>query len=281
MPSARVPTGSLASFVGAAVAALLATGMMSQPAEAAERSYRATDVLGRVALFRTVGVRPRQLVRALIRVGSFERRVNPRGVRRGLRRGVLRVHIPRSAARRLAARKRIRRASMPRLRIRYEVRTPSPPAEVGGIVSGFETGDFSEFVGASAWTGDVAVTADRAYEGEHSAKGIFTGGASGAMRTWYSVDWRPGTEAWYGLALLVADASDYCYWNPLRWDNYKTYGGSGDVGGLTIERGRLSLMSSRYGDSERELVDGARLPEGRWVWLEVHQRFAGTEGEAL
>ncbi len=281
MPPAHVPTVLTVRAIAAAAAllAVLAALLPAAPAQAAERSYRATDISGRSALFRTVGVRPGQVVRARLRVGAFMRRVNLRGVRRGFRRGRLRVHFPRGMQRRLRA----RRVRAPRLRIRYAraSRPSSPGPDVGGVVSGFERGDFSEFLGASAWAGDVSVTAERSYEGSRSAKGVYRGGESGAMRTWHPVDWRTGSDVWYGVALYVPDASDYCYWNPLRWDNYKTYEGSGDVGGLTIERGRLSLTHSRYGGTERRLVDGGRIPEGRWVWLEVHQRFAGADGAAL
>jgi hypothetical protein len=265
-----------------AVLLVLAASVAVTPARAGERSFRATDLSGRSALFHTVGVRPARVVRAQIKVGRFDRRVSLRGVRRGFRRGRLRVHVPKAIARRLRARVRLGPRT-PRLRIRYATpRRPSAPRlDVVGVVSGFETGDFSEFVGASSWAGEVSVSSERAYEGSHSAKGVYSGGESGAMRTWHSVDWHPGSDVWYGLALYIPEVSDYCYWNPLRWDNYKTFGGSGDVGGLTIEGGRLSLTRSLYGGTERKLVDGGRIPQGRWVWLEVHQRFAAADGAAL
>jgi hypothetical protein len=73
----------------------------------------------------------------------------------------------------------------------------------------------------------------------------------------------------------------FCYWNPMRWDNYKTYGSTGDVGGLSIEAGRLNVIQSRYGSAERKLISGVAIPQGRWFWVELHQRLSGTDGQAL
>jgi hypothetical protein len=158
---------------------------------------------------------------------------------------------------------------------------PTEPVDVGGVSSGFETGNFTEFLGASAWTGTVSVSNDRAYAGSYAAKGVFDGGASGAMRTWHTVDWASGSDVWYGVALYVGDPTAFCYWNPLRWDNYKTYAGAGDVGGLAVERGRVYVMQSLYGGTERELVNGGTLPTGRWTWIEVHQKLSSQSGVAL
>ena len=151
-----------------------------------------------------------------------------------------------------------------------------------GWVAGLETGNFSEFDSFSSWEGSLSVTTERAYEGTRSARATFLGaGSSGAQRTWKVVDWGPGVEVWYGIALYVPDVDAFCYWNPIRWDNYGAYGGSGDVGGLSIDQGRLNLIQNHYGQTERKLILGGAVPEGRWFWVEVHQRLASIDGAAL
>jgi len=142
-------------------------------------------------------------------------------------------------------------------------------------------GDFSEVASRSTWNGSLGITTERAYEGSRSVAATYTGGGSGFQRVWQNVDWGPGSDVWYGVALYVPNTSDYCYWNPIRWDNYKTYGGAGDTGGVTVERGHIYVTQDRYSGAERKILDGGPLPEGRWVWLEVHQRLSAEEGQAL
>jgi len=162
---------------------------------------------------------------------------------------------------------------------------PAPvpaPAPVTGWVAGMESGDLTEFDSSSTWEGTLGVTAGEAYDGTHAAHAAFEGdGESGGQRTWKQVSWGNGSDVWYGMALNVPDVDSFCYWNPIRWDNYKTYGETGDVGGLAIEDGRLNLIQNHYGESERRLVAGVAVPEGRWFWVELHQRFSATDGQAL
>jgi hypothetical protein len=160
---------------------------------------------------------------------------------------------------------------------------PTPaPQPVAGWLGSLESGTFSDFDAFSSWEGALSVTTARAYDGTHSARASFLGnGASGAQRAWNVVDWRTGKDVWFGMALYVPDVSAYCYWNPIRWDNYGTYGGEGDVGGLSIDEGRLNLIQNHYGGTERKLINGGAVPEGRWFWVEVHQILSGTDGAAL
>ena len=126
------------------------------------------------------------------------------------------------------------------------------------------------------------VTSERAYDGSKSARASWLGGETAAERVWKKTDWNTGTNVWYGMAVYVPSNLDYCYWNPLRWDNYSEYQGNGDVGGLAIEQNRVKIMRGTYASSaEDHLVDGGDLPKGRWVWLEVHQKLSNKDGEAL
>lgn len=151
-----------------------------------------------------------------------------------------------------------------------------------GPLVGFETGDFSQVEETEAKAGTLEVTRARAYDGTHSVRATFRGGGSGKERFWLPVRWGKGTDVWYGIAMYVPKNNRYCYWNPLRWDNYSQYQGRGDVGGLTVEQGRIEVIRGTYASRhEDELVDGGKLPTGRWVWVEVHQRFADKNGAAL
>jgi hypothetical protein len=67
----------------------------------------------------------------------------------------------------------------------------------------------------------------------------------------------------------------------MRWDNYGHFGGDGDVGGIEIWRHdkRARLIGRRhYWGGGDVLVGPWKIPTGRWVWLEVHQRLSNTRG---
>ena len=66
----------------------------------------------------------------------------------------------------------------------------------------------------------------------------------------------------------------------MRWDNYKSFGSGGDVGGVRIDHGELFVDRGTYA-SQKPLIGPVAVPEGRWFWLEVHQRFSATAGDAL
>ena len=152
----------------------------------------------------------------------------------------------------------------------------------------FEGGTFSEATSLQSRHGSLGVTSSRAYDGRRSAQATWSGGPLAAQRLWKDISWRNGTDVWYGMALYLPRGTRYCYWNPIRWDNYELYGGvdddrpgEGDVGGLSVEQNRIYIMQSYYGGRERKLVRGGRVPRGRWVWLEVHQRLSNRDGRAL
>lgn len=251
-------SASRARHLLASAAAPLAAVALAAPAPAAERHrFPASDVAldGSQALFPMRRVRPGAVRRARLRVGRVSRRVRARAVRRGARRGRLLLRL----GRRTAAAARLHR---PWLTV--------------------VTRKLAEFDGFSAEHGLLRRTRGGAYDGRRSLFASYDGsGSSGFQRVWRNVRWRSGSDVWYGMALLIPDRSAYCYWNPIRWDNYRTYGGRGDVGGLQVERGALHLIRSRYGSRETKLIGPVTAPEDRWFWLEVHQRLSGRHGRAL
>jgi Bacterial Ig domain len=149
-------------------------------------------------------------------------------------------------------------------------------------VGSFETGNLSEFDGSGLSGGNIVTTAEEAYDGTRAARIDSDGIAENQFqRVWYDVNWGPGADVWYGLALKVPRLADWCWWRPVRWDNHKTYAGAGDVGGVRIEAGKLYLDAGSYGQRTRTLIGPIDIPEGRWFWLEVHQRFSDRPNVAL
>jgi len=151
----------------------------------------------------------------------------------------------------------------------------------GAGVGGFESGGFGEFDFSEASNGSLTVTSERAYDGVRSAKASNNAVGNQYQRAWYDVSWREGSDVWYGMALYIPRVSDWCWWNPVRWDNYKSFGSSGDVGGVRIDSGSLYLDQGTYAGQSRTLIGPVAVPEARWFWLEVHQRLSGSTGSAL
>lgn len=71
------------------------------PSSAATRSVRAARLEGGSLVFRLRGVRPSTVSSARLTVGRFRRRLSARQVRRGTRRGVLKVRVPKRVRRTL------------------------------------------------------------------------------------------------------------------------------------------------------------------------------------
>lgn len=133
----------------------------------------------------------------------------------------------------------------------------------------------AEFDGASA-TGGALHSARRSYDGSPAYEAANDGaGSLSFARAWRDVRWPSGTDVWYGAAFYIPTPAAGGYANLLRWDNYVTEGPGGDVGGIELSRGKLSLMRSDYdGSNFARLVDRFPFPRDRWFWLEVHQRFS-------
>lgn len=279
----RICTALLATVVIFLLAAPLAG--------AASKSFTAKRVTGKTAVFRVAGVETNQVRRARVKVGNYRKSVPAKAVRRAARRGQLRLRLPRSVVKRMrrsGARVSRRSRRWPRLTITTRGSQPKG-APVAESTMGFEAGNFSEASDTQAKSGgSLSVTGERAYEGSKSARASWFGGNTAAQRVWKDTNWNQGSEVWYGMAVYVPASTDYCYWNPMRWDNYNEYGGTddnkpgeGDVGGLTVDQNKISIMTNKYGGEETSLVDGGTLPKGQWVWLEVHQVFSPNDGKAL
>jgi hypothetical protein len=151
---------------------------------------------------------------------------------------------------------------------------------LGRTIGSFETHDLSQFDHWSVANGTLTTTREASYQGLWGAKASNFGGGNQYQRTWYDVDWHSGVHVWYGLALFIPGIYDWCWWTPVRWDNFKTFGSGGDVGGVRIQSGLLYVDRGTY-SFQRALIGPVQVPEGRWTWVEVHQRLSGRAGKAV
>lgn len=281
MPRSRPLTTFLLALALVCVAAT--------PASAERRSLTPKAQHGRVVVFSLDGVKPAAIKRAGVRVGSVRRMLSVRRVRRAARRGYLRIRMSRRTLR--IARRGASASSRRRTRLTLVMgRRPAPTVRPSGTARGplgtFENSNFSEFNGYSASAGSLLTTPAKAYEGSRSALATYDGsGENGFARTWFDVNWAKGSDVWYGAAYFIpSKAAMPCYYSLMRWDNYTLYGNpGGDVGGIEVSTsGRARLMRQDYtGDNYGVLTREFDLPEGRWFWLEVHQRLSDRDGEAL
>ncbi|HMJ96003.1 MAG TPA: hypothetical protein VK486_09130, partial [Thermoleophilaceae bacterium] len=177
----------------------------------------------------------------------------------------------------------------PELTVTVHAPQPKPAAaplgDNEGMLGSFEAGAFDEFNGHSAESGAIVPTTERAYDGVRSAKASYNGsGGNGFARTWFEVHFKGGSDFWYGGAFYIPSKKAMpCWYSLMRWDNYITYGSDGDVGGIEISTsGRARLMREDYSAKNYAVLTREfDLPEGRWFWLEVHQRLSDRDGDAL
>lgn len=148
-------------------------------------------------------------------------------------------------------------------------------------LAGLEGGDFSEFSQTSAVTGTLSLSTERAYEGVRSAHATYAGGAAnGYARGIWNVDWSDGDDVWFGAAYYLPNgfhANIQGQVDLLRWDNWPTHPTDTDWGGVSIWGSDKHARLLRFGtgrDGVNTLVGPFDLPEGRWFWLEVHQKLS-------
>jgi hypothetical protein len=234
--------------ISAALVALLFLGTLLVPpgAPGSESLVVRGRVNGTVAVFRMPQIKPLTVRRAALRAARGYRRLGLAAVRRGVRREELSV--------------RLEKAELGRVTPRLILRTRDHP----------------EFDGFSATGGSLARENSLAYSGPSSIRAFNDGEKSLSFaRVWDDVNWGRGTEVSYGAAFFIpAEAADR-YAHLLRWDNYLTYGKRGDVGGIELSRGKLTLFRSNYdGSNYTRLVSRVAFPRDRWFLLEVRQRLS-------
>ena len=163
-----------------------------------------------------------------------------------------------------------------------------PAAAQAGVVAesaSIGSNSLSEFTQATQLNATVSATSERAYDGSYAVKSVYGGGGVNAYaRGHWDVSWQTGDDVWYGAAYYLPTGFKAAMQNEvalMRWDNWPSYqDGSGDIGGIVIwgsdKRARLKL-GTYSSSTEKVLVGPFDVPEGRWFWLEVHQKL-GTSG---
>lgn len=160
-------------------------------------------------------------------------------------------------------------------------------ASVGPLAASLESGTLSEFSQFGQSNGTLTVDSSTSYDGSRSAKAHFNGGAvNGYTRGIWDVQWNEGETLWYSSAFFLPvgfKAAMQGEVSLMRWDNWPTYQGTGDVSGIVIwggdKKARLKL-GTYSGATEQVLVGPFDLPEGRWFHLEVHQLLSKVDGTA-
>jgi hypothetical protein len=130
----------------------------------------------------------------------------------------------------------------------------------------------------------------RAYDGAHAVRAHYHGGGANGYARVVAGDpgWEEGDDVWYGAAFLFPEgffaeqAQGYC--DILRWDNYGAHGAGADYSGVAFSKGQdatVFVLGTYRDDPGIQLAALPRLPEGRWFWLEVHERLSARDGAAL
>lgn len=159
-------------------------------------------------------------------------------------------------------------------------------ADVSPLLASFENGGPAELSQASATTGSLTLSTDRAYDGSHSMRATYDGGGTnGYARSIQNISWPANADVWYGAAYYLPSgymAATVGGNDILRWDNYGAYGGSGDYGAVELWSDKKAhLVLGKYSGGGGDIAPSFNLPEGRWFWLELHQKFSTVSGQAL
>jgi hypothetical protein len=145
-----------------------------------------------------------------------------------------------------------------------------------------ETGDFSQFDQTNASVGTLT-TVPGGYGDATAARATYDGGGeNGFSRGIYEVNWNEGDEIWYGAAFYLPEGFKSKIQGQvglMRWDNYPTHTDNADQGGLVIygsDRQARLVRTQLNGGGQQDLTKPFDLPEGRWFWVEVHQRLGAA-----
>ena len=96
--------------------------------------------------------------------------------------------------------------------------------------------------------------------------------------------WKAGDDVWYGSAFWLPDSFfNLTSANLLGWNGaagtYGAVGFDGSNGSLSVIRGRTGSGAETLATSDPATT--GQIPHNQWVWLEVHQKFSSTDGQAL
>lgn len=107
-------------------------------------------------------------------------------------------------------------------------------------------------------------------------------GDNGYARGVISVEWHEGETVRYAARFFLPEGFGAALRGTvaiMRWDNWVDHGSQGDFGGVVLmgSGSRVHLVHGGYDRGfEGDLVPGVRVPEGRWVRIEVLQRLSSS-----
>ncbi len=163
-------------------------------------------------------------------------------------------------------------------------------ATVSPTSIGFESANDPKCTGGintTAGNSNFAQDTSKKYEGTYSAKASYTGGGANAYaRCVVTTSWVTGDEVWYGGAFFLPSGFSQSMQNQvdlMRWDNFSLNNASQDWGGIIIQNSDKQARLKRFNVSGdyTDVSTPFTFPENRWVWVEVHQKFSPTNGQAI
>lgn len=145
-------------------------------------------------------------------------------------------------------------------------------------------GDLSRFDQVNLAAGTLSVGTQQAFgSGTFAAHATYLGGnQEGYARGVFNVNWRDADDVWYDAAFYLPvgfKAAQRGRVDLLTWDNWPSRGTAGDYGGIVMYGydHKARLVHGSLGTDDREDLTGPfDLPEGRWFFIQVHQRFGGA-----
>ena len=158
-------------------------------------------------------------------------------------------------------------------------------ASITPMTADLENGSFSQFSQTNASAGTLSLAAG-GYGDATSAAAVYSGGGqNGFARGIFDTSWVEGDDVWYSAAYYLPEgfhASMQGQVALMRWDDWPSHPVDRASSGIVIwgrdKRARLVRELLPAGSSDSELSPSFELPEGRWFWLEVHQRLSSGSG---
>lgn len=168
-------------------------------------------------------------------------------------------------------------------------------AAVAPKTADMNAGNFAGFEQTNAMTGSLAVDRSRSYEGGAAAHASYDGsGANGYARGIFNVGWANGDDVYYGGAFYLPAGFKAAMKSETDLMRHDNFGASStvDYGGIGLLKsdGKAHLfrvgsyVSGSPGSGSGDDMNVAApfdVPEGRWFWLEVHQKLSPTDGVAV
>jgi hypothetical protein len=165
--------------------------------------------------------------------------------------------------------------------------TTGASAAVAPKTADMNAGSFAGFDQTNATTGALTIDRSRSYEGGAAAHASYAGGgANGFARGIFNVGWANGDDVYYGGAFYLPagfKAAMKSETDLMRHDNFGA-NSTTDYGGIGLLKSDGKYVASTPGSGSGDDMNVAApfdVPEGRWFWLEVHQKLSPTTGVAV